>query len=639
MSSDPVERRLAALLSADVVGYSRLMAEDEAGTIRTLTAYRQQMATLVQEHRGRVVDSPGDNLLAEFPTALDAVQGAVEIQRVIEARNADLPTDRRMEFRIGVHMGDVSVEGERLYGDGVNIAARLEGLAEPGGICISQEVHGQVATKLDLHFDDLGEQSVKNIPKLVRVYRVRTGTGAEALRPGPSSRTRIALWVGAPLVVTVLALVSWWALAPDSSPGPSKVAAPPGGSVEAVDELTVPGFGDRPAIAVLPFENLSGDPEQEYFADGVAEDLITRLSLWRSFPVIARNSSFIYKGQAVDVKRVREQLGVRYVVEGSVRRSGDRVRISAQLIDSTTGHHVWANTYDREIADIFALQDEISAAIAASMMGELERAEGGQAVRPDPASLESWDLYQRGLWHFRRETAEDSAKARAFFEQALELDPYFATAHAQVAATHYWDIVLGWADSPERSLGALSLSARRAVELDPRGYLGQAYLASAFSLEGDGERQRAAARRAVELNPSSPLAHTVLGWALLGAGRTDEAIAVLKKGLRLSPYGPETGYLFDDLTFAYNVAGRYTEANEAARRLIELRPGYLWGYVGLAVSFAGLDRLADARRALNEARRLNPDFSEDHVRKTCAFWDPDVLERFLAPLRKAGLEE
>ena len=352
MSPEATERKLAAVLSADVVGYSRLMAEDEAATIRTLTDYREEISVLVRQHRGRVVDAPGDNLLAEFPSALDAVSCATEIQRVVAARNVALPAERRMQFRVGVHLGDVAIEGDRIYGEGVNIAARLEGLAEPDGICISGTVHEQVRNRLDLAYEDLGEKSVKNIREPLRVYGIRLL---------------------------------------------SEPTAPPE-ALSGMDELTVPGFSGRPAIAVLPLENMSGDPEQEYFADGIAEDLITRLSVWREFPVIARNSSFTYKGKAVDVKQVSQELGVRYVVEGSVRKAGERVRVSAQLIDATTGAHVWAERYDRELQDIFAVQDEITQGIVASMSRELSRFEMERVLRHEPKSLDVYDCLQRGRW-------------------------------------------------------------------------------------------------------------------------------------------------------------------------------------------------------------------------------------------------
>ena len=405
MEAETVERRLAAILSADVVGYSRLMAEDEAATLRTLTAYREEIGLLVRQHRGRVVDAPGDNLLAEFPTALDAVQGAVEIQREIQARNADLPGDRRMEFRIGVHMGDVSVEDDKLYGDGVNIAARLEGLAKPGAVCISGTVYEQVEKKLNVDLEDLGEQRLKNITRPVQVY------GVKLVLPGAD--------------------------------GDLAEAALPG-----MDELTVPGFGGRPAIAVLPFDNLSGDPEQEYFADGLAEDLITRLSAWRLFPVIARNSSFVHKGQAVDVKRVSRELGVRYLVEGSVRKGGDRVRISAQLIDATTGGHIWAERYDRGIQDIFALQDEITDAIVASIHPEVWKAERERVARREPQDLDAWECFVRASWHQLRFTKEDCAKARLLLEQASRQDPEVSWYLSSLAWTHHSDVLYQWSDVP-----------------------------------------------------------------------------------------------------------------------------------------------------------------------------------------------
>ena len=339
------------------------------------------------------------------PTALEAVQCAVEIQRVLKSRNADLPADQKMEFRIGVHLGDIRIEEGRIYGDGVNIAARLEGLAEAGGICISTTVHDQVQQKLDLGYEDLGEQTLKNITQPVRAYRIALGAG----EPG----------------------------APESLPG--------------MEELTVPGFSGRPAIAVLPFENMSGDPEQEYFADGIAEDLITRLSLWRDFPVIARISSFTYKGRSVDVKQVSRELGVRYVIEGSVRRAGDRVRISAQVIDTTTGAHIWAERYDRELRDIFALQDEITEAIVGSMYPELLRTERERAVRKPPGNLDAWESLQRAVWHALHPTKEDFAMGRSFCERAIELDPHWSVAFAWLAMSHFGDV----GQSMERRPGAV----------------------------------------------------------------------------------------------------------------------------------------------------------------------------------------
>jgi adenylate cyclase len=590
---DAVERKLAAILSADGVGYSRLMAQDEVATVQTLTAYREVTATLLQQHRGRVVDSPGDNLLAEFPSALDAVQAALEIQRVIQARNTAVPANRRMEFRIGVNLGDVMVEGERIYGDGVNIAARLEGLAEAGGVCISATVHEQVRRKLDVGYEDLGEQVVKNIPEPVRVYRVR-------LKPEGAAAT-------------------------EALPG--------------MDELTVPGFSGRPAIAVLPFDNLSGDPEQEYFTDGIAEDLITRLSDWRWFPVIARNSSFVYKGQAVDVRKVSRELGVRYVVEGSVRKSGDRIRVTAQLIDATTGHHVWAERYDRELRDIFVLQDEITEAIVASMNPELRQFETERVARRDPQSLDAWDCAQRGWWQMFQPGGGRNAKARSLYEQAIELDPRSVWAYYGLAMTHYNDVIDLTTDSRDRSITEMVRAARRCVELDDKDPLGHVALGAAYSLTGQRHEMIAALQLAIELNPSLSTAYYWLGVLLAWGGRSDEAIENLDKAMRLNPKDPMVWITFHGVAMAHFAAERYEEAVDWAERSLHRRPKGGVAATILAASLAHLGRVEEARRIVTSSyggRRL-PSLSA--VERNLAFAAPAVAERYLDGLRKAGLKE
>jgi adenylate cyclase len=590
---DGVERKLAAILSADVVGYSRLMAEDEAATIRTLTDYREEIAMLVRQHRGRVVDSPGDNLLAEFPSALEAVRGAVEIQRVIGVRNADLPAERRMEFRVGVHLGDVAVEGERIYGDGINIAARLEGLAEAGGICISGMVYSQVRNKLDLGYEDLGDQSIKNLPEPVRVYRVR--------------------------------------LEPE---GAAAAEALPG-----IEELTVPGFSGQPAIAVLPFENLSGDPEQEYFADGIAEDLITRLSAWTDFPVIARNSSFTYKGKAVDVKQVSRELGVRYVVEGSVRKAGDQVRISAQLIDADTGHHVWAERYDRRLEDIFALQDEITESLVGAMNPALMKSEMARAARKDPRNLDAYDAGLRALWHLWRFTQEDNAKARALAERAIKLDPEAGHYFSLVAMTHYMDIFYQWTDSVARSLEELFRVAQRGVKLDNTDARNHWALALAHSLQGQRDQAIAAAELAVQLDPSLAEAHFALGLFLATRGHPDQGVAHLEKAVRLSPQSPVANFYLHGIAVGHFAAGRYEEAVRWEQRSLQRAPD-LWIALGtLASSYAHLGRLDEARTALEEMLRRSPEFSLDAVRMVSSFADPAFMERWIDGLRKAGFKE
>ena len=635
MPPDPVERRLAAILNADVVGYSRLMAEDEAETIRTVTAYRNEVTALVGEHRGRVVDAPGDEVLAEFPAARDAVEAGVEIQRVIQARNTSLPPDRRMQFRIGIHLGDVTMDGDRVYGDGVNIAARLQTLAEPGGICISAEVQGQVRAKLDLDLEDLGSQTLKNIPEPVRLYRVHVERVPEAPRSEPR-RTR---WLLGAVALLLLLGVGGWALWNFQEADPR---AP------QIDLATVPGFAGEPAIAVLPFDNLSGDPEQEYFVDGMAEDLITRLSSSQfSLQVIARNSSFVYKGRAVDVKQVSRELGVRYVVEGSARKIGDRVRISAQLIDATTGHHVWSSTYDRELRDVFALQDEITETIAASIRPEVLAFERERVMRREPQSLDAYESALRGWWHFFKFTRDDNTRARSFFERAAELDPNYAVPFAGIASTHYTDIRFGWSDSPTRSTAEIERAAQRCVALDPREAICAAVVGFVHAVAGQLDEAIAAFERAIQLNPSLAAAHYFLGSSLAIAGRPDEAITSIETAIRLSPHDPMMPVYLGAMALAHFAAERYEDAVDWTKRSVRASGGPLVREAGggplywplLASSYAHLGRLDDARASLEQLARHEPDYSVADAEQTFAAAVPSLVERYLDGLRKAGLKE
>jgi TolB-like protein/Tfp pilus assembly protein PilF len=571
------------------------MSEDDEATVRTLTAYREELSRLIAQHRGRLVDSPGDNLLAEFASATDAVRCAVESQGLLRERNAALPPTRQMPFRMGVHLGEVMVEGERIYGDGVNIAARLEGLAEPGGIRISRTVHEQVGRKLELPFEDLGEHEIKNIPDPVRVYRIAQEEG-------------------------------------DGS-------VPPEEAMPGLKDLTVPGFAGRPAIAVLPFENMSKDPDQEYFADGLAEDLITRLSSWRWFPVIARNSSFVYKGQAVDARRVSQELGVRYFVEGSVRKAGSRVRVTAQLIDATTGHHVWAERYDRELEDIFAVQDEITEAIVASLNPELRQFEMERAVRREPRNLDAWDCAQRGWWHLFKPGRENKRKALALYEKAIELDPRSVWAHYGFAMTHYNDILDLTAESRERSAEEVVRAARRCIEIDDQDPLGHVALGAAHSLTGQRDEMLTELELAIQLNPSLSTGHYFLGNYLAWNGRSEEALTNLEKAMRLNPKDPMIWVPFHGTAMAHFAAGRYAEAADWAQRSLRRRPDGSIAPLIFAASLSQLDRLEEARAALGTAYegRRTPALSA--VRRNVEFAAPAVAERFLDGLRRAGLPE
>jgi len=584
VSPDNVQRKLTAILSADVVGYGRLMADDEVATLNTLKAHRDAMGGLIRQHGGRVVDAVGDNLLAEFPSVLDAVTCAVAAQRELEGRNADLSKERKMQFRIGIHLGDVLMEGERIYGDGVNIAARLESLAEPGGICISGTVHEQVRHKLSRAYEDLGEQSLKNIADPVRVYRVRL---------------------------------------------------PLDTSADDVEALTVPGFAGRPAIAVLAFDNLSGDREQEYFADGIAEDLITRLSAFRLFPVIARNSSFAYKGKSVDVKRVSQELGVRYVVEGSVRKAGEQIRISAQLIDATSGHHVWAERYDRELRDIFALQDEIIETIIGSLVPTLGRAERYRAARQAPQNLHAWDCVQRGWWHVYQSTKDDAAEARSLFQKAKELDPHFSLAFSGLAISHLQQLGYQWSERPAQSLADGLQAAEKSVALDEGEPQSQVALGLACTSAGHYERAVVAFERTIELNPSYAAAYWGLGRALCYLDRPDEGVGMIEKAIRLSPHDPAMHEFLFDLGVAHFLAGRYEEATAWEKRSLQSRPGQPGAYRVLAASYGHLGRIEEARAALDAMYKLVPDFSVETLR---VYVRPVIIERYLEGWRKAGWE-
>jgi adenylate cyclase len=501
-----------------------------------------------------------------------------------------------MEFRIGVHMGDVTVEGERLYGDGVNIAARLEGLAEPGGVCVSGTVYEQVEKKLSVELEDLGQQTLKNITRPVHVYGVK-----------------LLLAEGKPK--------------PDEKPLPG------------MDDLTVPGFGDRAAIAVLPFENLSGDPEQEYFVDGIAEDLITRLSTWSRLPVIARNSSFVYRGKSVDVKQVGRELGVRYVVEGSVRKAGKRVRITAQLIDATTGLHLWAEQYDRELEDIFALQDEITQAMVSSISPEFQRSEQERALRREPQNLGAWDISQQGWWHVTRPSRENNLRARSLFERAAQLDPELAQAFAGLAWTHYADLLSQWSEAPARSIEELERAARRSVALDSNEPHAQLVLGHIGALTGKRDQMIAAYSLAVQLDPSFSFGYFSLGMSLARAGRPEEGIENLEKAMRLSPQDSWMWLFFHGVATAHFAAARYEEAVEWSQRSLQRMPGWAVTLSILAASYGHLGRIDEAQSALREVRQLNPEFSLAGLRLFLSAASPDYVERYIDGLRRAGLEE
>ncbi|MHC4489231.1 MAG: adenylate/guanylate cyclase domain-containing protein, partial [Planctomycetota bacterium] len=446
MIEDKYKRKLAAILSADAVGYSRLMSDNESGTIKTITVYRELMATLIQMHRGKVVDSPGDNILAQFASVVDAVQCAVDIQKELKIKNEELAEYRRMEFRIGINLGDLVQEEERIYGDGVNIAARLESLAEAGGICISGNVYEQIENKLTLGYEYLGEQSVKNIPKPVRAYNIIMDPQAAGKVIGEKRmRSKLLQWavVATGVVIVGFAAVVIWNFYFRSTPPHEKVST--------ISKPIIP-LTDRASIAVLPFKNLSGDPEQEYFSDGITNDIITDLSKFGEMLVIASNTVFTYKGKSVKVKEVGQELGVRYVLEGSVQRLSNKVRINSQLIDATTEHHLWAERYERDINDLFTVQNEIVQTIVATLAIKVDAAERARAMRKDTDSLEAYDYALRGKEFISRGTRSANIKAKEMFKKAIEQDSRYAAAYVGLGWSYYFGAINGWTEFPQQAI-------------------------------------------------------------------------------------------------------------------------------------------------------------------------------------------
>jgi adenylate cyclase len=571
---------MAAILAADVVGYSRLMGADEEGTLAGLKAHRAEaIDPKIAEHRGRIVKTTGDGLLLEFSSVVDAVRCAVDVQRVMADRNAAIPAERRIELRIGINLGDVIIDEGDVFGDGVNIAARLEAIAEPGGICVNRIVRDQVRDKLAIAFEDIGEQTLKNIARPVRVYRVRLST-------------------------------------PDTAPSTSPVRTAP--------ELALP---DKPSIAVLPFANMSNDKEQEFFADGIAEDIITALSRYPSLFVIARNSSFTFRGRAVDVKQVGRELGVRYVLEGSLRKPGNRIRVTAQLVEAATGNDVWAERYDRDLADIFAVQDEITQATTIAIAPAIAEAEQQRAMRKPPDSLDAWAAYQRGLWHLSKASAEDDALAEKFFQRATDLDPMFAGGYIGLAA------FLSRAKGTQSQEEAL---ARRAVALDGGDAEAHARLALALNARGDHQGARAQAERALAICPNLAAAHGALGVVLAYSGRPREGLAALETCIRLDPRAPFLVNRLNQVALAHYFCRDYEAAVEAAERAIRSFPDFPSPYRWLAAALGELGRTAEAKEALEKAVAVSPDAFDFQVRARPPWFRPEDHARMLDGLRKAG---
>jgi TolB-like protein/class 3 adenylate cyclase/tetratricopeptide (TPR) repeat protein len=587
VTEDRANRRLAAIMAGDVAGYSRLMSVDEEGTLRQLKAHRRELVDpKIAEHRGRIVKTTGDGMLVEFVSVVDAVRCAVDIQRAMVERNADVPADKRIEFRTGINVGDIISDDNDIFGDGVNVAARLEAIAEPGGIMVSRVVYEQVRDKLNFGFEDMGEQAVKNIARPIGVHRISLSENA------------------APVVNSARAGK------PDAS--------------------------DRPSIAVLPFTNIGGDPEQDYFADGISEDIITALSKLRWFFVIARNSSFVYKGKAVDVKRAARELGVRYVLEGSVRKSGNRLRITAQLIDATTGNHIWADRYDGELADVFDLQDEITKKVVAAIEPRLLEAEALRSQTRSPETLGAWELVMQANSVFWRMTKADIDAAIAMLKTATERYPDYAPAQSMLANALLFRAIPVGVFLSQDMRDALPLAAR-AAELDDSDPWAHLVLGWAAVLTRRTDAAVEEYQRALEINPNFAAAHGHLGLALAFDGRCDEAIAHLEQAVRMSPHDSQL-FLFNvSLAIAHYLAGRYTEAIGFGRKSVQQRAGFSGGHRIYLASLAQAGRLDEARAALDELRKVQPDISIGWVEANIPY-QPKAMAKLVEGLRKAGLE-
>jgi adenylate cyclase len=594
VAEEGFKRKLTAVLSADVVGYSRLMEEEDMATVRNLRQCQSVIANLISRYRGRVVDSPGDNLLAEFKSVVEAVQCAVEIQRELAERNPGNAGNRKMEYRVGVNLGEVIQEGGKIYGDGINVAARLEAMATPGGICISGIVYDQVKKKIDLKYHFLGKKRVKNIEDPVEVYQV-------ILFDKPDS----------------------------------------GGVIKAnVGKMAFP-LPERPSIAVLPFTNMSGDPAQEYIGDGISENIINALSMGSAIFVIARNSTFTYKGRAVKVQHVAEDLGVRYVLEGSVQKAGERLRVTAQLIDALTGRHLWSEKYDRKMGELFDLQDEVTKKIVVSLQVELTSGEQARVFAKSTDNLDAWCYGVKGNDLLDKFNRVDNIKARELLETAIELDPRHVSAIVWLGATYTVEAAYGWSESPVDSFNRAHELAQRALKLDDKSanvhiLLGTIYLAQRLH-----DKAIAAGNRSISLAPNLSIAHAHLAATMFFSGRFEEAIALTERAMRMSPYYP--AFYLSPLARSYAFLGRYEEAIATSRQLYERgRTGDYpeeWALIHLAGLYVAVGREDEASDLVAEALKINSGVSLTFFKQFQPFKYTAHMQRELSALKKAGLRE
>jgi adenylate cyclase len=623
------KRKLTAILSADVIGYSRLMRDDEEATVRDLAAHRVLIFDIIKQHNGRVVDSPGDNILAEFASVVDAVNGAIKIQGEIKESNTSIHPDRRMEFRIGINLGDVIEEDDRIYGDGVNIAARVEGLAAGGGIAISGTVYEHIKDKLSLGYHYLGEQDVKNIPEPVRVYRLLTEPADSGKLIGEEkTKSNKLLWAAAGAIVLIIMglctiTIKNYYLRPAFEPASAEKMAFP--------------LPEKPSIAVLPFDNMSGDPEQDYIADGISENIISALSKISEMFVIARNSTFTYKGKPVKVQQVSEELGVRYVMEGSAQKIGNRIRVTAELIDATTGHNLWSEKYDRDLKDLFAIQDEITLEIIQAMRVQLTDGKQASVTGKGTKNLDAYLKANQALEQFYRMNKDGSMKAKELAKEAIALDPNYAFPYAILASAHMLDVWFKFSASSKESMSLAAQAAQKALTLDDSDPKVYAALCNLYIMQRQYEKAISAAERQLELSPSGAQAHGSMGLALYFADRATEAIPFMEQAIRLDPY--PSAVTFRLLGGCYRRAGRYEEAITAYKKALQKNPDDIFTHIGLAATYVKLGQEKEARAEAKEVIRIHPKFSLANFAKSVHFKDQAGVDDFIECLRNAGLPE
>jgi adenylate cyclase len=628
MPPKELKRKLAAILSADVVGYSRLMGRDEAGTVHRLTAYKQVLSEVIQKHHGRVVDAPGDNLLAEFGSVVNAVQSAITIQSAIQTKNEKLQKKQQMTFRIGINLGDVIIDGDRIYGDGVNVAARMESLAEAGGICISGSAYDQIENKFKFGCTFLGERKVKNIDRPVPVYRIESdGTGNHCQMGARKSGFPKSLIAGGAISILLLLGAAFLLWVDAHRPLGFKADDSP------IDQV-ITAASRKASIAVLPLKNLSGDPEQEYFNDGITNDIITDLSRFGDLLVIASNTVFSYKGKAITLVEVGRELGVRYILEGSVQKTTDSVRINVQLIDAASSNHIWAERYTRGLKDIFKLQDDIVQAIVGNLTLSITTAERHRVLNKKSENLEAYDYVLKGYGLFYSRTREGTNKAAEMFSKAIELDPRYTAAYVGMGRVYERKVGQGWSEFPEQSLQRAEALARKALELNQFDASAHGLLGAVYAFQGQYGLAVGALQRAIALNPNHARSYHTLGWVLLWSGRVDEAVTALEMSLRLDGSSPRNTWSL--LGTAYYLQGRYEAARLVLEKGIVKQPDYIGNYVVLSATYARMGHNEEASQAAANVRRFDPFF--ETASYGTGFTNKRDRDEIIAGLRKAGLK-